>query len=702
MRVIHTKSISLVIAEQNQTPAIVYIGRRLEQPLSESSLTTLLQRAIPQGGLDEAAQLTIASSFADPTFLNPALQIHQQGKAWAPQWQLQENEATESSVRYKLADSKSGLVLSWHLIADAQNDVFTIETSLENKGSHNISLQQWLTTLPVPQRLDTITSFTGRWIHEFQPQQQSLSFGSVEFSNWKGRTSHDHFPGLLLGSQRTDFTHGECFAFHLGWSGNHQQRVERSQSGQCQYQAGIALMPGEVELAPGDQFCGAPLYFTYATNGFAGVAERFQPFVRDNILSFPNTNPRPVHINTWEALYFNHEQTELDSLAAAAEHCGVERYVLDDGWFSGRRDDTAGLGDWVVDESIYPNGLHPLKTTLKKHNLGFGLWFEPEMVNKNSQLYRSHPDWVLQLPGQQQVSGRNQWVLDITRPEVQDYLYQQITDILRDYPVEYIKWDMNRDLLQAGDQQGKPVYYHYVKSLYRLLDRIRKAYPHVEIESCASGGGRMDYGILKYTHRFWLSDCNDANERQIMQQWASLFFPAEVLGSHIGPTKSHTTSRSHALNVRAGTALFGHLGIEWDIRQANELEQAQLVQLVSLYKDLRNTLHQGIRRPMAGADKHQIAFSVTHNDTTLISIFQQKMPEFSVPASLQISGLDSDHHYAIDILIEAEHTGHLMKRKPSWMHNRTKVFSGEQLMQFGLPLPVMDPESLLVLKLTDC
>ncbi|MDX1475721.1 MAG: alpha-galactosidase, partial [Reinekea sp.] len=166
--------------------------------------------------------------------------------------------------------------------------------------------------------------------------------------------------------------------------------------------------------------------------------------------------------------------------------------------------------------------------------------------------------------------------------------------------------------------------------------------------------------------------------------------------------KSHTTSRSHALNVRAGTALFGHLGIEWDIRQANELEQAQLVQLVSLYKDLRNTLHQGIRRPMAGADKHQIAFSVTHNDTTLISIFQQKMPEFSVPASLQISGLDSDHHYAIDILIEAEHTGHLMKRKPSWMHNRTKVFSGEQLMQFGLPLPVMDPESLLVLKLTDC
>lgn len=700
MRVLHSKDHSIVFCERAEVPRIVYFGERLERALDENQLTVLLNEAIPQGSMDEAPTLSIASSFSDPIFVNPSLRMHRDGRLWAPQWQLLENEASDHEVKYRLSDPKSGLILLWQLSIHAPTNVFTVDVCLENKGSEALVIDQWLTTLPLPTELELVTSFSGRWIHEFQPQQQPLANGSLEFTNYRGRTSHDHFPGLIVSESAVSESTGRCFGFHLGWSGNHTQRVERNQNGLNQYQAGIALMPGELILQPGEDYKAAPLYVTHSTKGLAGIGENFQPFVRDCILKFPSEQPRPVHINTWEALYFNHAQSELDSLAAAAEEVGAERYVLDDGWFLGRRDDTAGLGDWVVDESVYPQGLHPLKATLKKHNLGFGLWFEPEMVNKQSELYKAHPEWLLQIADQQQASGRNQWVLDITRTDVQDHLVNHICAILRDYPIEYIKWDMNRDLLQAGNAEGKPAYREYVLSLYNILARIRNEYPSVEIESCASGGGRMDYGILKYTHRFWLSDCNDANERQQMQQWASLFFPAETLGSHIGPTVSHTTSRSHPLYVRAGTALFGHLGIEWDVREASEIETKQLREFVSLYKDLRAFIHSGIRRPITGNDKNQIAFSVEKNGETLFSIFQQTVPVSAVQSSLKLEHVNSDENYEVTLIIEPEHTAHLMKRKPVWMHNRTNQFSGEALKRLGLPLPVLDPESLLVFKVS--
>jgi alpha-galactosidase len=699
MRIIHSETTSIVLSEEQSVPRITYVGARLNEAFNESELNLSLLKALPQGGMDVRPHINIASSFADPTFMNPAIKIHREGLLWAPQWQLVENEATESEVQYRLLDAKSGLYLIWTLEVDVSTNVFSFNACIENKSSESIELVQWLTTLPIPMSLNNVTSFTGRWIQEFQPQHQKLTNGSIEFTNWRGRTSHDHFPGSIVSEEHTDNTHGECLAFHLGWSGNHQQRFERSQNGLSQYQAGIALMPGEVILQPGEKYEAATLYVTHSRSGFSGVAQNFQPFVRNHILNFPADTSRPVHINTWEALYFNHDQQELDSLAAAAEDCGAERYVLDDGWFLGRRDDTAGLGDWVVDESIYPNGLHPLKATLKKHNLGFGLWFEPEMVNKNSKLYSEHPEWILAIDGLEQASGRNQWVLDISRSEVQDYLFNQITDILRDYPIEYIKWDMNRDLLQAGNINGQPAYRHYVLSLYQLLDRIRANNPSVEIESCSSGGGRMDYGILKRTHRFWLSDCNDANERQQMQQWASLFFPAEVLGSHIGPTFSHTTSRSHPLFVRAGTALFGHMGIEWDIRQATDDEKVELKHYTNLYKELRGIIHQGVRTPICSPDENQIAFKVAHKNTILLSVFQKDTPTVSVPENLKMPFLDETKRYSIEVVMQSANTGHLMKQKPTWMHNKTKIFPGELLMRFGLPLPIIDPESLLVLKI---
>lgn len=701
MRILQSKSYSIVLCEQQDAPRIIYFGDKLSSEAFAETFKYHSIAAIQQGSMDESPVLSIAPSLSEPTFMNPAIKMHCNGKYWAPQWHLFESESSDLHVTYVLADRKSGLVLKWTLTVYPDVDVLSIDSCLENKGSENIQLDQWLTTFPIPGSHSHAISFTGRWVHEFQPQYQELTIGALEWVNLKGRTSHDHFPGLLVTEPGVNELSGSALAFHLGWSGNHIQRLEKSQNGLVQYQAGIGFMPGEMNLKPGDHFEGATLYCTQSQTGYAGIAERLPTFVREHIVNFPDERPRPVHINTWEALYFNHNQEDLDSLASAAANVGAERYVLDDGWFLGRRDDRAGLGDWVIDKDVYPQGLHPLKETLRKQGLSFGLWFEPEMVNKRSELYKQHPEWVLELTDQHQASGRNQWVLDISRKDVQDYLITHICDVLRDYPIEYIKWDMNRDLLQAGNAQGKAGYYEYVCGLYHILSEIRHRYPKVEIESCSSGGGRMDYGILKYTHRFWLSDCNDAHERQIMQQWASLFFPSELLGSHVGPDVSHTTSRMHPLYVRAGTALFGHMGIEWDVRTANSEEKAQLKSYVELYKTLRTAIHSGVRRPLVSADKNQITFSVDANSETYVSIFQKTMPETAVAPALKIPNLKSNATYQVSVLLEPEKTAHLMKRKPEWMLKKSVQLQGELLSKIGLPLPVMDPESLFVFKLTE-
>lgn len=691
------RSTLLIEALSGEAPVVRYWGARLNQ----SSEPLLWQPALPQAGLDEVRPLSIAPTLADGTFLEPALRSHQDGRGWAEQWHLTATQATDAELAFVLV-SRSGLIrLNWQVTLDAATDVLSISAALTNQSDAELALEQWLTTWPLPREHNDVLTFTGRWVNEFQPCRQALPIGSLELTNLKGRTSHDHFPGLLTGTPGFTAEQGDVCAFHLGWSGNHRQRVERNQQGHTQFQAGAHLLPGEIRLAPGAQFSSPVLYATRSSSGFNGIAANFQQFVRNNLLAWPTEGPRPVHINTWEAIYFDHTQKALDDLAEAAAAVGAERYVLDDGWFLGRRDDTAGLGDWTVDESIYPQKLHPLAATLQRTGLEFGLWVEPEMVNPDSDLYREHPDWVLAIAGQHQPLARQQRVLDLTRGEVQTYLFDHLNALLDEYPISYLKWDMNRDLVQAADAQGQAATFRQTEALYDLLAKLRKAHPGVEIESCASGGARMDFAILQHTHRFWLSDCNDARERQRMQQWAALFFPAEVLGSHIGPPHSHTTGRQHKTTVRAGTALFGHMGIEWDVRHLTDADRQALTNAIALHKEWRSVIHGGIRRSLQPADPNQIAFQVCAAPHHLISVFQQDMPELSVPGSLRLSGLQPGKHYRLSIILQPAETGHLMKSLPAWMHRETVQLSGESLMTLGLPLPVMDPDSLLVLSLTE-
>jgi alpha-galactosidase len=289
-------------------------------------------------------------------------------------------------------------------------------------------------------------------------------------------------------------------------------------------------------------------------------------------------------LNSWEACYFRHDESRILDLARAAAAIGAERFILDDGWFLGRNHDRAGLGDWVADPAKYPDGLKPLAQGVNALGLEFGLWVEPEMVNPDSDLYRTHPDWALHVPGAPQPTARNQLVLNLSLPEVEDYLFAALDTLLSDVPIAYLKWDHNRDLAPAGGL-GQ------VQGLYRLLARLRAAHPDVEIESCAGGGGRIDAGIAAFTHRFWTSDNLDAVSRATIQRGFQAFFPPELMGAHVGASPAHATGRRHTLGFRAGVALPGHFGVELDPDKLPETERAELAGWIAFHKQWRHLLH---------------------------------------------------------------------------------------------------------------
>jgi alpha-galactosidase len=356
---------------------------------------------------------------------------------------------------------------------------------------------------------------------------------------------------------------------------------------------GELLLPGEVRLAAGESYASPWVHLAAAEHGLDELAAAFHGYLR--ALPAHPGSPRPVNLNVWEAVYFDHDTDRLRGLADLAASVGVERFVLDDGWFLHRRDDHAGLGDWEVDPAVFPDGLHPVVDHVRGLGMTFGLWFEPEMVNPDSDLFRAHPDWILNVPGREPLEQRNQLVLDLTRPEVFDHLLGQIDAVLSTYDIGYVKWDHNRDLLDAGSAAtgGAPAVHAQTLAYYRLLDELRRRHPTVEWEACASGGGRVDLAVLERSERVWTSDMTDALSRQSIQRWTQQLVPPEYVGAHVSAEHAHQTGRWFPLGFRAATAFFGHFGIEWDLSTADDAQRAELGRWIELYKAHRDLLHTG-------------------------------------------------------------------------------------------------------------
>ncbi|HSN42961.1 MAG TPA: alpha-galactosidase [Propionibacteriaceae bacterium] len=546
--------------------------------------------------------------------------------------------------------------------------------TLTNTGVGDYRLDDLVLAYPVPPVARELLDFAGRWGRERVPQRRQFTVGTHLREGRKGRTGPDAATVLHAGVPNFTFGAGEVWGVHVGWSGNHTHYAERLSTGEQVLGGGELLLPGELTLATGDQYDTPWLYGSYG-EGLDAVAQRFHRFLRSRP-HHPSAQ-RPVTINVWEAVYFNHELQPLLDLADKAASIGVERYVLDDGWFGSRRDDFSGLGDWQVSGDVWPDGLHPLVNHVKELGMQFGLWFEPEMINLDSHVARAHPDWVMATGTRLPVLSRHQQVINLGIPECYAYIRDAIFAVLAEYDISYIKWDHNRDLVDAGTQPtGRAGVHAQTAAVYRLMDEIKAAHPGLEIESCSSGGARVDLGILERTDRVWVSDCIDPHERQLMMRWTQQLIPPELMGSHIASGVSHTTGRSHDLNYRAATAIFGHLGIEWDLRKATPDELEELAEWITFYKENRDLLLGGDLVRVDFPDPSLTAFGVVAPDRSraLYSFASVDRSDVALLGRLRLPGLDPNRRYRVTPeLVGVAPSG---LRPPLWW-GLTRDFSNE-------------------------
>lgn len=533
-----------------------------------------------------------------------------------------------------------------------RGDALMIRTRLSHRGDSPLDITRAASALlPAPDWASEIVTHAGAWGREGYEERRSWTTGRVEQLGRGGRPGFDGGPTLSLVETGAGETHGRWLTAHLAWSGPFRLAAERATDGSAQILAERRFAPGEARLAGGEEMELPAAMLAMSETGSNQIRRVLNTAIRKT----GRRLIRPVHFNTWEARYFEVDEAECIALAKDAAAVGAERFVLDDGWFKGRRNDLTSLGDWTVDPVQFPNGLGPLIEAVHATSMEFGLWLEPEMVSPDSGLYRAHPDWVLGWPDETLATGRNQLVLDLALPEVSNYLFESISALLDTYDIGYLKWDCNRDLYPAT-RDGVEKAGAQTEALYSLLDRLRAAYP-VEIESCASGGGRIDAGIAERTDRFWASDATDAVDRLRIQRAASLVIPHERLGAHVGPSPNPMTGRQIPMSFRVLTAFFGHFGIEADPARFTDNERAILKRGIDVYKAHREWMHDGQLVMASGeGDDPDVQLLVANDQARAFArIMRVDTPKRPLQARVRLSGLDPSLQYRlVEFAIEGE------------------------------------------------
>ena len=693
--------VSVVLAASaSGVPAFVHWGAALGDV--DPSVTALLTApGVSHSALDQPrVRGVVSENVAGFTGL-PALEGFRPGgtrSAWAPRlrdWTWDLDETDDASLTLSSQDRESGWAVRVDLELTREGLVRT-RTHVTNIGTDALVLAAVRCALPVAPRATELLDLTGRWSRERTPQRRPWLIGTHLREGRHGRTGHDATLLMAAGTPSFGFSAGEVWATHVAWSGDHAAYAERTPEGECLLGGGELLGPGEVELRNGETYTSPWLVGSYSGAGIDHASARLHGWLRRQ-LPLPE---RPVLINTWEAVYFDHELGGLAELVGAAAGVGVERFVLDDGWFHGRRSDRAGLGDWTVGTDQWPDGLHPLIAEVHDAGMDFGLWVEPEMVNEDSDLARAHPDWILRGRGELPPTWRHQQVLDLQHPEAYAHVRDALLALLDEYPIAFFKWDHNRDLIDVA-HDSRPAVHGQTLAFYRLLDELRAARPDLEIESCASGGARIDLEVLTRTDRVWPSDTIDAVERQRIQRWTSLLVPPERLGTHVGGPIAHTTGRHASLGFRAATALLGHFGIEWDVRRLSDEEREELAAWVALHKRVRPLLATG--RVVRG-DDHDPAIvlsGVVAADSTegwyVVATVDTVVTQ--APPPVLLPGLDPDRTYVLSVETPpGAGAGTKLDLGTTWVHGEPVEVTGSALTTLGVRLPVMAPETAVVLR----
>lgn len=681
----------VVIDESFGVPVILHWGAPLGAAADVASVAAALARQPVPGGLDVVAPIGVVPEHGSGFQGRPGLSGHRRGgQGWAPRFAPDGVRAIDGGVVVDAVDAVAGLRLACRITLA---DVLTVSCTITNEGTGRYLLAGLHPTLPLPAHAAELLTFDGRWSREFQPVRRPWGSGAWVSENRAGRTSHEHVPLVFAGVPGFGEWQGEVWGVHVAWSGNHTMVAECLPDGRRYVQGGELLHPGEVCLEPGQSYSSPAVVGTYSASGLTPASWGFHRSVRSS--GAHPVRPRPVLLNTWEAVYFDHSVQRLQELASAAAALGIERFVLDDGWFGSRRDDRRGLGDWWVSPEVYPDGLGPLIAHVRGLGMEFGIWVEPEMVNPDSDLFRAHPDWALVTDGYEPVRGRHQLVLNLAHPEAFDHVLGRLDALLRDHDIAYVKWDMNRNHAQGSGTDGAAGTHAQTMAFYRLVDELRAAHPGVEIESCASGGGRIDHEVLQRTERVWTSDCNDALERQMIQWGASMLIPFEVMGAHIGPTRSHTTGRVHSLAFRSLTALFGHLGVEWNVLSLTDSERSQLAAAIALHRRFRGLLHSGdavrfdpVLNGQAAAS-HAYGVYAADRREALVAHAQLITGMSLLPPPLRLPGLLADVRYVIEQVP-------LPGARVEWPAGGI-VLTGAQMAAHGIQLPHQHPESGVLL-----
>ncbi|MFE4951935.1 alpha-galactosidase [Leifsonia sp. NPDC056665] len=703
--------VSLVLATGGGLlPRIVHWGADLgEVETAELAALYFARRPPMEHNLnDQVWDISVLPDFAHGWVGRPGIQGSRGGRDWSPSFRTETIQVERSvdledgrrgdAVRATGHDESAGLgvLLEIELL---ETGLLRARATLTNERPNDpYTVEAIRLVLPVGGEADELLDFTGRHLMERAEQRSSFPVGLHSREMRGGRTGLDAAGLLAAGRKGFGYRAGELWASHLAFSGNQELYAERTYNGARSIGGGELLQSGEVILDADERYTSPWLYGAHSAVGLDAMSARFHEHVRSRP-GYRQT-PQRVIVNSWEAVYFEHDLEVLGEIAEIASDIGVERFVLDDGWFGSRRDDRSGLGDWTVSTDVWPNGLQPLIDRVHALGMDFGLWVEPEMINLDSDLARAHPDWIFSAGGREGFSSRNQHVLDLTHPEAYEHILNALDRLLIEYDIAYLKWDHNRQLVEAGHQpSGRPAIHGQTLAVYRLMDELHRRHPGLEIESCASGGGRIDLEMLDHTDRVWGSDTNDPLERQRIHRGLGLLVPPELIGAHVGASPSHTTSRMHDLQFRAETAFWKSFGIEIDLRNSSHSELSELASWVEFHKQQRPLIHHGETITVDSADDSVWVSGVVSPDrsSALFGVAMMSRPATWPPGMLRLPGLSPDRHYRVSVCpittLEAARP-----KPPAWVDQEV-ILSGRALEMSGVQLVPLAPEHAYLLSI---
>ena len=575
-----------------------------------------------------------------------------------------ESEEEAETLKIILKDSLTGAKLTLLYTIFSKGSAIARSAHICNEGEKVLHLQTMMSlNLDLPDKDYVWMQLSGAWSRE---RYRILEQGITAIDSMRGNSSHEHNPFMVLKRPNAGETSGEVIGFSLIYSGNFRMQAEVDTHDVTRITVGINPDRFDWKLEPGEEFQTPEAVMVYSDQGLNKMSQTFHRLYAKRLArGYWRDRPRPILNNNWEATYFNFTEDRLVQIASKAKECGVELFVLDDGWFGQRNDDHAGLGDWVANPERLPNGIKGLSERIEAMGIKFGLWFEPEMTNRDSDLYRAHPDWILHTPGRNASHGRYQYVLDFSRKEVVEYIYEMMAKILSEAKVSYIKWDMNRSITECysvalpADRQGE-VFHRYILGVYDLYERLTSEFPEVLFESCSSGGGRFDPGMLYYAPQGWTSDDSDAIERLKIQYGTSLCYPISSMGSH-------QVFRKTPLHTRANVAYFGTFGYELDLNSLKEEEIAEVKEQIIFMKKYRKLFQFGdfyrLKSPFEG---NETIWMVVSEDkkTAIVGYYRTLNGVNQAYSRIKLQGLDPDMLYE-NIL------------------NKTENY-GDELMNFGL------------------